>query len=206
MTSCEHLRNRGGWTEDRALLRCAPPIGPRNTWSNAAYVLVGVAVALRLPGPASTVFAAAMVLLGVGSGLYHAYKTLWANRLDHGGIYMVTGSLSIHAIAPTHSATPYLMLLTGAGLATLFAYVIPRIDLDVQMGLLLFYSAVPSFLFGDVTMTVQAFGLFAVAFAAWHLDRRHSPLIGLWGHAVWHVLTAAAVGWMFLARVPPVSP
>ncbi|MDZ4257137.1 MAG: hypothetical protein U0974_01120 [Gemmatimonadales bacterium] len=40
--------------------------------------------------------------------------------------------------------------------------------------------------------------------AIWQLARVGEKVAG--GHALWHVLTAAAVGWMFLARVPPVSP
>src|SRR3546814_8785788 len=62
--SCAKLRGRGGWWEDQYLGRCWSPIGPRNTYSNAAYAVCGgLAVVLRPHLAATPLFAMAMVAL-----------------------------------------------------------------------------------------------------------------------------------------------
>lgn len=196
--SCDHRRARGGWWEDATLERCAFPIGPRNTWSNLAYVGAGLTL-LAIGSPPATVMAGSLVVLGIGSGLYHGYKTIWANRLDHVGMYLTFGALSVHGIAPFHPTIPYLMITTGILLAVLFSYVIPGINLDVQMGLLLWYAGIPAFLGGHANWAVLSMAIFLLGFVAWQMDK-HRLLVGLWGHAIWHIATAVAIALMFMAQ------
>ncbi|MGD9525041.1 MAG: hypothetical protein AB7P61_07600 [Gemmatimonadales bacterium] len=198
MADCAHLRARGGWSEDACLGRCSFPIGPRNTWSNAAYVLAGVVVVLLDRTLAGWVMAGSLVMLGLGSGLYHGFKTLWANRLDHVGMYLTFGALAVHASAPRHPVTPWLMLVTGVALAVLLSYVIPRVSLDLQMGMLLWFSMIPAVLLGSASLALLSFGVFLAAYLCWQLDK-HRALLRLWGHALWHILTAAAIAMMYLA-------
>lgn len=200
--SCEHRRRRGGWTEDRALGRCAWPIGPRNTWSNLAYPAVGWSVLALDPASAMAwVFAGAMTVLGIGSALYHGFKTIWANQLDHVGMYLVFGSLLVAAMAPEHPYAPLAMAVSGLVLAVIFAYVV-KVSLDAVMGVLLWFTYVGVALEGDMLLGGISLALFTVGYTAWQLDKAKHPMIGLWGHAVWHILTAAALGAMFLALTP----
>jgi hypothetical protein len=198
--TCARLQNRGGWAEDRALRRCGFPIGPRNTWSNAAYVAAGFALLWADRTPPTVVMCAALVMLGIGSGLYHGAKTKWANKLDHVGMYLVFGGLVAHGVDPAHPYTPALMLVTGVLLAGLFSYTGIKVSLDIQMGLLLYLSSLPGVLLGNWAELAWGYGLFLTAFLAWHLDLRRSKLVGLWGHAVWHVLTALAIGAIYLSQ------
>lgn len=197
--SCPQRQARGGWWEDQLCGRCAFPIGPRNTYSNVAYPLAGAGLLYWDHSPAGWVMAGSLLVLGIGSALYHGHKTLWANRLDHLGMYLVFGALSVHGFAPAHPATPVAMLLTGALLALLLAYVVPRVSLDVQMGILVWFSALPGVLRGHRAEVMVAVGCFAVAYLAWQLDVAHR-VTGKWGHALWHVLTAAAIPVLFWAQ------
>jgi predicted membrane channel-forming protein YqfA (hemolysin III family) len=198
--TCDHLIRRGGWAEEALRPRCTFPIGPRNTWSNTAYIAVGATLLLTLGyTPQTAVMAGALTMLGIGSGLYHGFKTIWANRLDHVGMYLVFGALSVYGIMGRHAAAPYLMLVTGALLAGLFTYTGIRASLDIQMGVLFYFTMLPAFVFGDAKLAGGALALFLLGFGAWQLDKRRSPLIGLWGHALWHLLTAPAIGMMYLA-------
>lgn len=179
---------------------CSVPIGPRNTWSNLAYIAVA-AILLYFLGttPQTVVVSVALGVLGIGSGLYHAYKTVWANRLDHVGMYLVFGALSVYGILGRHPAAPYLMVITGLLLAGLFTYTGIKASLDIQMGVLFYFTMIPAFVFGDAKLAGVALALFLLGFGAWQLDKIRSPITGLWGHAWWHILTAPAIGLMYLA-------
>jgi hypothetical protein len=41
-------------------------------------------------------------------------------------------------------------------------------------------------------LPVASLTLFAVAFLAWHLDRKRAIPLKRWGHGLWHILTAVA--------------
>ena len=199
MTDCERLRARGRWAEDEALGRCAPPFGPRNTWSNLAYSATGLALARLVDGDAATVFGNALVVLGAGSLLYHCYKATWANLLDRFAMYLVLGALAVYGIAPADPAMPTIMVATGVGAGVLFNYAIPKVSLDVQTGVFMYFGLVAAYLRGDRTLAAIALGLFVLAFVLWNLDKRKAPIVGLYGHAAWHVLTAVAFPLLFLA-------
>lgn len=188
--TCRVLQQRGHWAEDAMCGRCTFPIGPLNTWSNSAYLIAAGALLWRSIDAASLVMAASLCALGIGSGLYHGYKTLWANRLDWVGMYLVFGSLAVHGF-PDSPLTPILMAVTGGLLALLFAYVIPRVSLEVQTGLLFWFAAVPIALKGHWPIVLSVLGVFVLAYGCWVGDRR--GWTGRWGHAVWHVWSAIGI-------------
>lgn len=198
MPDCLRLQRRGGWYEDLEANRCSFPIGPWNTWSNVAYLLAGFWVVYRDPSLSGWLMGWSLLVLGLGSFFYHGFKTVEMNNLDRAGMYLVFGALSIHAL-PLHPWTPWLMLLTGILLAVLFTYVINNVSLDVQMGVLFYYTLVAGLMGGDQKGTLVAFGLFLLAFACWQVDKRTSWL-GRYGHALWHCLTALAIPLMYLAQ------
>jgi len=93
-----------------------------NTWSNLAYVLVGLyALGLALhdrrrTGPANHVighpilslgFGAACVLLGFASGIFHASLTRWGQQLDVASMYpplMVLAAMGLGRLWPRFGA------------------------------------------------------------------------------------------------------
>lgn len=196
MNDCEKLRARGGWHEDAALGRCTPPIGPRNTWSNIAYPVVGIAL-LSVDGSAWAM-ATALTTLGIGSGIYHAFKTKWANKLDWIGMYAVMGSLVVHGSVTNHPAAPWVMLMVSTVLGVVFAN---RMGANDLIGLMLGFAAVPAVLLGNWEYVLVSMVCFVQAYVVWHWDAEHKAWLGLWGHAVWHIMTAVAIGMMYLAQV-----
>jgi predicted membrane channel-forming protein YqfA (hemolysin III family) len=191
----------GGWGEDRLLGRCTFPIGPRNTISNLAYPLVGVGLVAFDPSAAAHVFALLLILLGIGSALYHGCKTEWTDQLDHAGMYAVFAGLTTYALAPTSPLTAWAMVLAAAAMVIVFGFVM-NLDTDPQMGVLTAAGIIHGALIGSWRRTLGAVLLLAVAYVVWHLDRRPAPPTGLWGHAVWHAMTAVGIGLLFLAQTP----
>ena len=193
-----HRKAVGGWAEDALSTRTAWPIAPWNTWSNAAYVLVGIAL-----GQTAPVVAIALGYLGFASGWYHGKpapieRTRDANRLDRSGMGAVFGALLAYGLG-----APVPVQLVAAVVP---AWIAARIGLKQSMTLLmaqlLWAPVLLGFLVGSAWWTGASLLLFALAYVAWHLDRARSRLVGRWGHALWHVLTAAAIGGLVLALIP----
>lgn len=66
---------------------------PLNTLSSVPYSLSGLAVIAVHAGPIVSLFAVAMMTVGVGSALWHAARTTWSQRLDEWAMMTVLTSL-----------------------------------------------------------------------------------------------------------------
>lgn len=198
--NCQHLIARGGWAEAAILQRCTVPIEPRNTWSNGAYVLAALVLLIRGPWEEMFPLAGALVMLGVGSALYHATKRGWAQRLDNAGMYAVFTVLVIGGIIPEAPTVAVPLAAVAAGfLAWRYAFKV-KVPLDDMMGLMLAIAALRPLAVHHSWIAVGSLGLFALGYVAWQLDKRHSRIVGLWGHAAWHCLTAGAITWLAVAQ------
>jgi hypothetical protein len=194
---------RGRWAEAR-LRSCEKGIGftgvpvePFNTYSNLAYLAAGWILYQITRTPPSLVLALALTLLCVGSSMYHGTKTMWGARLDHAGMYAVFGALAVYGVAPLHPVIHWIMAGVALGGGVGFAFVVPG-DLNARMGLLLGLMSIRAFLLGTPYLAAVSLGLFVLAFGAWLLDKR-GKLLGRFGHAIWHILTAGAITTMFSA-------
>jgi hypothetical protein len=194
---------RGNWAEARlrhcenGLAATGIPVEPFNTFSNLAYFAAAIVVYRAFDTLPAGVLAASLTLLGVGSSMYHGTKAMWAARMDHAGMYAVFGSLAVYCVLPNHPAGPYVMLGAAAVFAIGFAFVMPG-DLNARMGLLLILLSIRGYLLGRVFLSTLSLIVFAVAFAVWQLDK-HTTILSRFGHAIWHVFTAAAIALMFAA-------
>ena len=89
----EYRKCVGGWWEeelnhcDSGLIRV--PQQPVNTYTNLAYLAVGLFLMFQLNTLSTYVFSLTLLYLCVGSALYHALSTRWAGRLDVSAIYAV---------------------------------------------------------------------------------------------------------------------
>lgn len=175
----------GGWAEALHVgCQGGPPRvlpqQPLNTWSNLAYIAVGVA-------SGDPFFAVIMTVLGLSSALYHATSTIWAGRADVASMYLVLGYLVFSAFVPVWLAL---------GLALPTAVILQRLvyrDLTLVIG----FGFVAVLLARVRPETVErgafGLGLFGLAYLVWELDRaRKVP--GHAGHAIWHTLTALGFG------------
>lgn len=203
METCNILQKRGGWWEDLLTNRCIFPIGPRNTFSNIAYVLAGFAAFALRPNLASGVFGLTMVFLGIGSALYHGYKTIWASRLDNAGMYAAFSSLVIYGMAPTHHFIGPVMALGAIISSRLLAYGANwKYLLDPIIGMFVFLSVIANLLRGGYLNAILGFVLFGLAYIVWWMDKKKTlKILPKWGHAIWHVITAVALLILFLGIV-----
>lgn len=191
------LVRRGGWREDIMLNRRRPPYGPRNAWSNVAYLFAGFFPLPLVPGYPAFMFALAMGWLAYGSFTYHAYKTVAAHKADWSGMYAVFGVLAAYAYSVSTPAAGPVMAAVGVS-GALLAYVWRAGSANALIGVLLVLSFVPAYFNGDSRLAIASLGLFLAAKACWVMDK-NTAYLGLWGHALWHVLTAAALACMFLS-------
>ncbi|SRR6266496_6041891 len=196
MANCKELQKNGNWWEDQLVNRCKFPIGPRNTWSNLAYVLAAAGV-----WPLSKTFAVMLGLLGIGSGLYHGFKTQWADRLDNAGMYAAFGSLTVWMVAPRTVFAPLAMVLLTGILIWRFVYTkVPDNYETILMGAFSGISVVAVALNGSPVAALTSLVLMGVAYISWWADQQRKFPWPKWGHAVWHLLTATAIYLLFTNR------
>lgn len=167
---------------------------PLSTVSNAAYAAAGFYVIERSTQPEHYLYGACLVLLGIGSGLYHglpkAAVPTWGQRLDEVGMYLVLTALAAcmaDMIAPWAWQYPAVVLmfwLAGA-----------HDTLDS-------FKAVPALSAGCVALMIVSVGLWpavlsvgvfgaAALVRAWAERQKHMGRARLHdaGHTAWHLAT-----------------
>lgn len=187
---------------------------PANSWSSFGFVAIGfwiILVAGR-PGPRTPFagfpaiwFALTAILIGVGSFLLHATLTLWGQFWDVVGMYLFSAFTLTYAfrrwrtLGDSAAILLYLALcavLIGCLIAIpetrrwLFAVV-----LIAQIAVELTFAR-PKRPGVEVRWYLYGIALQAAAFAIWIADLSRTLCDGnslIQGHAVWHLLNAAAV-------------
>ncbi len=202
-----------------AHLRCGPLATrpsvqqPLNSWSNAAFVFVGLLALRTRPRALAGLFAASVVLLGIGSFLFHAAITRETQWVDMVGTYaaiIAVAALGLQRLGVPAGAAVVLALVVDAGIAR-FKW---QIDARVALPLLVLVAAVPIALAvragrGAAKAALLPLVLLLFAVALREADVRRvlcwPDSLLFQGHAVWHVLCAASLGasWHFLARLAP---
>ena len=187
---------------------------PANSWSSFGFVLIGIYIALAartdrmtsaFGGIAGIWFGLTAIIIGVGSFLLHATLTLWGQFFDVLGMYLTSAFLIAYAVrrwrgwSDERATLAYFVLcavLIGFLIAIpetrrwLFAVVlIGAIILELGFARQKRLSVQPRwFVYGIL--------LQATAFAIWILDLTGILCNGgslFQGHAVWHLLNAAAL-------------
>ena len=191
---------------------------PANTWSNLAFIVVALAIARWLgrtrldggqpSGPMADVtiarlYIALTAFLGVGSMCLHMSLTAWGGMVD------VSSMIVFIAFVTSVSAAAWLRV-SRRGLLALYAVTVLAAE-----GL---YLVVPALGIGIFGALVGVFALaawprrtrwllcaalcFLAGFGLWIPSQNGSawcePQSLLQGHAAWHVLCAAAAGFVFL--------
>ena len=205
---------RGGWHESY-LNRCEEglfqvPQQPVNTYTNLAYLAVGLYIDGRLDSGPSIVFLLTMAYLCIGSSLYHATSTRWAGMLDVTGIYAVFASTMVYALAALvgQDGAPWVpaLMFVVAGLAAYFLSIRFRRRMELVVGIFLGCTYVALLVRMAITGSwelwpwlVASIGLFGLAYWFWNLDKAKAFPLKRWGHGLWHLLTAVAAALIFYA-------
>jgi hypothetical protein len=206
-----------GWCEGK-LAHCGGPYPTRvpeqpvNAYTNLIYAAAGVWVALSLGTAPAFVFGLALVVLCVGSALYHGLSTRWAGRFDVGSMYAVFSALAVFAIGRSFAVNPgwtaAAMLVLGAAMG-LLGYLIrgwyaEGVNLKIAIFLIVPYLLAAELIVvhratAGLHFTWGSFVLFGAAMGAWQLDRHCVFPLKSWGHGLWHLLTGLASLLLFLA-------
>lgn len=200
---------------------CAVITAPANTWSNLAYVLAGVYILSR-PGPRGALTARGLgplcLAIGATSFAFHASYT-WAGQfLDYAGMLLLTGWCLGRALLRLGLATQRGAVAAWGGLValSLAALVCLRaLGWGVQWVMIVQAAAIAAFELRMLSARRNAqssrplfimLALLVAGYACWHLDhsswcRPDNHVFQL--HALWHLLTAAALvaAWHFHAEV-----
>lgn len=181
---------------------------PANTISSLLFVVPGLALIGRGPGPeriGALTYGGALIVIGLGSAWYHASLTFVGQTFDVLGMYLIgtfalcTAARRRFGISSRTMALGYITI--NAALLTLL--VVAPGARRYAFGGLVIGSLVIDPRAGDAGRRQRlrlALGLFVVAATFWALDLSRigcSPTSWLQGHAVWHGLTAAAAGLFF---------
>lgn len=193
---------------------CAWIKEPCNTWSNLAYILIGVYILWRYRRDAwkPIKFLGFMAIaLGITSGLYHASCILTFQAMDLASMYLITTlliTLNLRRIGFIKKGEVY-RIFWGLFLVSTAIFVSFR-----SHGRLVFTIHVFAVIFSELHLYLsrrnhaeyrdmfRALSLFALSYVVWFLDVK--GLISnpdnhyIQGHALWHVLSAFSI--LFLYR------
>lgn len=197
---------------------------PVNAWSSLAFVLVGLWVARRAwrdreggeagvlaRNPAySWIYAAACILIGIGSAFYHASLTFAGQFADVFGMYLLGSFVLLYALTRERDAAPALIfgsyvLLNAVLLLPL--YFVP--GTRRYLFAVLIVSAVAMELLVRRRSRAEhrrayfrwARGALAAGFVIWILDITRAvcwPRGLIQGHALWHLAGAFAAASIYL--------
>ncbi|MFN8597282.1 MAG: ceramidase domain-containing protein [Anaerolineae bacterium] len=184
---------------------------PINTWSNLAFVIVGVIVAADrvLRRSDRLIFAWACVAIGLGSMFYHASLSFVGQWFDVMSMYLLGTFMVLYAARRLKSTRNW-------NFAAYYAVI------NVALGVLLIvWPDARRYLFGvliSVALVLEtilqrrhqttakppwliaALTAYVIAQVIWTLDLNHivcDPNSFIQGHAVWHVLTAISAGLVY---------
>lgn len=197
---------------------------PANTYSNAGFVVAGLAVAWhvgrrptngRVMGVTmATAYASLVVLLGPGSAAMHATQSAWGGHLDMLSMYLVAGFAASYAVTswlgrgPGTFALTFAASLVASELAGLWPHHVPVLLYggNVAFAALLLVALVLEVSLwrrGETQCTIgfglAAAGAMVLAFGIW-VPSQHgwcNPHSLLQGHAAWHLLSAAAAYFLY---------
>jgi len=188
---------------------------PINTWSNLAFVWVGLFIAVSatpdrpLRRSDALLLAFACVAIGLGSWFYHASLSFVGQWFDVMSMYLLGVFMVLHAAARLRPIGDQ-------------AFAVYYLAINVALGaLLIVWPDARRYVFGVLIVAaliletishrrkqttlqakwlIAALGMYVVAQVIWTLDLNHivcDPTSVLQGHAVWHVLTALSAGLLY---------
>lgn len=211
-----YLKCDGDWHE-AYINKCGDglnrfPQQPINTYSNLAFVAGGVFVGQYFGGATAQMFMAAMVMLAIGSALYHGLSVRWAGHMDVLAIYWVLLALLFNIVGRLGTIDPAFtsiaMFVGGGVIAAYLRLVRKHVDMALKIGLILtpiygltaWHAVRVGEAIGYILLGVSL-GLFLIAFVVWNLDKRQVKWLGGSGHGVWHLLSAGGFSLLFWVAI-----
>lgn len=203
------------------LIRPGPIRQPLNTWSSVVFIPIGLWAARRafLDKTSSPrvspvrrhkryglLFGGSLVLMGLGSWLFHASLTYVGHFVDVMGMYFLGGFLFTYGLSRKlrQSATAFTLAYAGIVTPLVFIqwfnpdmgrYLFAALILLALSFEIIWHKSLKSMLF------IGALVSLGLGFGIWILDEKKllcSPSSCLQGHAFWHLLTAISTQLSYL--------
>ena len=195
---------------------------PINTYSNLAYVLVGLLILAHARHSDARanwmssqraypiVFGGATVAIGVGSFFYHASLTFLGQWLDLMGMYLFAGFALLYNLARLRPMRGTTFALGYVAMNAMLGYLLivnPFVRRQVFAGMIWVVLALEALVLlverprMKTRYLIGALVSLIVAYGVWMLDESRvwcDPTSVLQGHALWHFATAAAAGLLYL--------
>lgn len=181
---------------------------PWNAVSNLAFILAALVMALRTRGmPSGLALCAILVLIGVGSGLWHTFATAWSVAIDSGAIFLYV-LLYIYLANKDFWEWPVWASVVGAAAYVPYSIAVGAVfDLLPFFTISSFYWPLPVLIFtyawllrerAPVTSRGLAIGAatLCVSLAFRSVDESVCNAISIGSHFMWHLLNAVMLGWM----------
>ncbi len=198
---------------------------PINTYSNLAFVLVGLLMLtvarddwskgtrhnlMSLHRAYPVIFGLAAIVIGGGSFFYHASLTFIGQWFDVMGMYLFVGFAMVYSFARLRPMRPFYFIVGYLAMNAMLGYLLivnPAIRRQVFAAMVWTALALEILVWLVDSPKIEKRWLaasvasLALGYAMWMLDETGAwcaPTSWLQGHAVWHLLTALAAGLLFV--------
>ena len=183
------------------------PAQPMNTWSNLAFLVVGILALRKKRNPTAIWFFISCTLLCIGSAAFHSFLTKAGQRWDVIGMFFVFNFLAIYAMWVTHEVKWFRLAVLASAVISL---IMARFVADLSTTVVLMVASI--FIIGHLVITVfdnkaswkevlWVLFPFAVAFGFRQMDVAGilcNPESFYQGHALWHIFAAWGVYEIYL--------
>ncbi len=184
---------------------------PSNTWSNLPFAIVGIMIVrTNKDRPLLKLLGHSAWILGIGSFMFHASASFIFEAWDLLGMFMISGlmlSFNFARYSENQSVSKLIGLFLGmTALAFAILLSFPSIGIAlfaIQVALALHLEVLMDLREDPVEFKYAKYfiGAFVLAFILWNLDI-HGIVCDpnnhiLTGHAVWHLLNAVAIWFIY---------
>ncbi len=198
------------WCEEQL---CSWIREPANTASNIAYIIVGILIlvnARRHSYPHLRLLGWFSILLGFMSGFYHATSSFFGEVLDYSSMFLISSYLLVANLSRLYLWAPRRVAITAT---LLFTFSVVGLVQFQTVGAVFFGIQIWTALIVELILRKRSdrrpeyrslwtsCALFLCAWGIWNLDTHRivcdptNHIIN--GHAIWHVMTAIAVWFIF---------
>jgi len=191
---------------------CSWVTQPANTWSNIGFLIIGVLIyrqskAMNQSGPA--VIGISSIILGIGSGMFHASSTFFFEVFDLLGMFMISGILlcfnlqRLTGISNRSTTLTYISLNAASVAIMLIWHPSGIATFAVQIAIALTFEILLHIRRDEISYRyfIYMLATFVASFTFWGLDISkilcdpHNHIIT--GHAIWHLLNAVVIYFIF---------
>jgi hypothetical protein len=181
---------------------------PVNAVTNLAFLIVAVVMWRRSGGQGlPRLLSAILFAIGVGSGLFHTFATVWAATAD---VLPIVGFVLVYIFAINRAVLGWPIWGAAAGAAAFLPYsaaLAPLFRMVPAFEVSAFYWPLPVLILGYAVALRRRYpalarglaigaGLLVLSLTFRSLDEALCDSLPLGTHFLWHLLNAAMLGWM----------